>query len=86
MHPDTHARAKGRTRVHAQMHPPGMHWGLKEPIKNYNLFLLPMPPPPPPPFKYCFSNSRSVDYYHVFSSFLTYICQDRRWRYFWPVP
>lgn len=42
--------------------------------------------PPLPPIKYCFSNSRSGDYYHVFSSFLTYICQDRRWEYFWPVP
>lgn len=41
---------------------------------------------PPSPVKYCFPDSRSGDYYYVFSSFLTYICQDRRWEYFWPVP
>lgn len=36
--------------------------------------------------KYRFSNSRSGDYYYVFSSSLTYICQQRRWEDFWPRP
>lgn len=53
------AHACTQTRTPVQMHahvythkrtPPGMHWGQKEPIKNYNLFLLPMPPSPSPPF------------------------------------
>lgn len=39
-----------------------------------------------PHVKYRFSNSRSRDYYYVFSSSLTYICQQRRWEDFWPRP